>query len=263
MRKSVKYTIIVATAISGLMVLYLIFGYVRTPVINGIVLDAETKKPVENAWVTGNLSLKVATIQGDVHIHPSIAPPHQRTNKEGEFTIPRKSFRQPLPPLGFGMSVEGCRVSAETIDDKQGEISLIPSFWKWWTNVTIYVKSTKMTEADYNSYLRSLYDFCLTGRLGIVIPAVEEKCDVWELDYIISKHKNYLKNLGQLDNSDNETYYAGTIQQLGYLYKKRGDYKKALDTFLTGKEFDKKRNVSHRIKEYEVEINELKQILQK
>ena len=263
MKKPVKYTIVIAAIIGGLAGLYFIFGYVRTPVIYGTVLDAETKQPVENAWVTATLSLKVASIQGDIHVHPSLAPPHLRTNKEGKFIIPRKSFRQPLPPIGFGMDVEGCRVSVETIDDKQGEIDIVPAFWKLRTEVTVYVKPTNMTEEQYNTYLRSLYDYCTTGRSGVEIPTAREGCDAWELDYAIAKHESFLKRLGQLENSDKQIRYAGTLQHSGYLYKKRGDYKKALDTFAAGKEFDIQRKVTHRIREYETAINELNQILQK
>lgn len=263
MKKSVKYFIVAAAIIGVLAGLYYIFGFIRTPEIHGVVLDQETKQPVENAWVTATLSLKVATIQGDVHVHPSLAPPHLRTNKEGKFIIPRKSFRQPLPPIGFGMDVEGCRVSVETIDDKQGEIDLMPSIWQWKVEATVYVKTTTMTEEQYNAYLRSLYDYCTTGRSGVEIPTVREGCDAWELNYAIMKHESFLKRLAQLDDSDKQIRYAGTLKRLAYLYKKKGEYKKALETFIAGREFDMQRNIDLWTKEYEAQINELKQVLQK
>jgi len=261
MRKSAKCTIIISAIIGVLLGLYLVFGYVRTPVIHGTVLDAETKQPVENAWVTGTLSLKVATIQGDIHVHPAFAPAHLRTNKEGKFIIPRKSFRQPIPPLGFGMNVEGCRVTVETINDKQGEISLKPSFWKWWTEVTIYVKPTLMTEGEYDSYLQSLFRYCTTGRSGVEVPVAKEGCDAWELDYAIAKHEYFLKNLGQLDSSDKRILYSGTLHNLAYLYKEKGDYRKALHAFTILKEHDKKHNISFFLNEYERKMSELQEKL--
>ena len=263
MKKSVKYFIVAAAIIGVLAGLYYIFGFIRTPEIHGVVLDQETKQPAENAWITATLSLKIATIQGNVHVHPSVAPSHLRTNKEGRFVIPRQSFRQPLPPVAFGMDPIAFTLFVETIDDKQREVDLKPSLWKWKTEVTVYVKTTTMTEVQYNAYLQSLYSYCTIGRSGIEVPPVREGCDTWELDYAIVKHENFIKTLGQLDNSDKRIRYAGTLQNLGYLYKKRGDYKRALDTFVAGKEFDIQRKVNHRIREYEAQINELKQVLQK
>jgi hypothetical protein len=263
MRRSVKYTIVVAAIIGGLVGLYFIFGYVRTPVIHGTVLDAETKHPVENAWVTATLSLKVATIQGDVHVHPSIAPPHLRTNKEGKFIIPRKSFRQPLPPLGFGMDVEGCRVSVETTDDRQGEVNPLPSLWKWWAEVTIYVKPTTMTEGQYDSYLQSLYRYCIMGRSGVEVPAVREGCDAWELDYAIAKHERFIKKLERLEAVDQKTYQWGTRRNIAYLYKQRGDYEKALSTFEELKKSDEKRGSKMWLTEFNTQIKELQHVRQK
>lgn len=261
MRKSAKCTIIISAIIGVLLGLYLVFGYVRTPVIHGTVLDAETKQPVENAWVTGTLSLKVATIQGDIHVHPAFAPAHLRTNKEGKFIIPRKSFRQPIPPLGFGMNVEGCRVTVETKNDKQGEISLKPSFWKWWTEVTIYVKPTLMTEGEYDSYLQSLFRYCTTGRSGVEVPVAKEGCDAWELDYVITKHENFIAKLDKPDSGEKRTYFKGSLYHLAYLFEMKGDLRKALDTFRILKEHDKKHNISFFLNEYERKMSELQEKL--
>lgn len=257
MKKSVKYTIVVVAIIAILAGLYFIFGYIRTPVIYGTVLDSETKQPIENAWVTATLSLKVATIQGDVHAHPSLAPPHLRTNKEGKFIIPRKSFRQPLPPLGFGMDVEGCRVSVETIDDKEGEINLMPSLWKWKTEVTVYVKPITMNEGQYSAYLQSLFSYCTTGRSGVEIPTEREGCDAWELEYTIAKHERFIKRLGGPEIGENRSYYKGSLYQLAYLYEKKGNFGRALDTFILLREHDKKHDIKMWLKEYEAKINEL------
>jgi hypothetical protein len=40
MKKSVKYTIVVVAILGVLSGLYFIFGYIRTPVIYGTVLDS-------------------------------------------------------------------------------------------------------------------------------------------------------------------------------------------------------------------------------
>ena len=48
MKKPVKFAIMTLAAI---IVLYLIFFSVITPYIRGVVIDKETKKPLENAWI--------------------------------------------------------------------------------------------------------------------------------------------------------------------------------------------------------------------
>lgn len=260
-KKSIKITAIGAGILGLAACLYLLFGYVRTPVIHGVVLDGETNNPVENAWVKATLSLKVSTIQGDVYVYPSVAPPHLRTDNQGRFVIPRKSFRQPLPPVGFGMDVTGCSVSAETIDDKYGEVNVVPSLWRWWTQVKIHIKPRTMAVGEYDSYVQSLYRYCMTGRFGVEAPAVRERCDHWELDYAITKHEKFLKRLGELDTPEKRTRYSGTLKQLAYLYKKKGDYVKALGAFRTGRDFDMQRNVDLWIREYNTQIEELEKVV--
>jgi hypothetical protein len=97
----------------------------KTPEIRGVVVDAETKKPVEGAWISSTLSIKTKTIGGDVSSYLSVDPPHTRTDKEGKFVIPAKKFKAPPFPVGFGTKAESFGIGASTIDDKAGDISLI------------------------------------------------------------------------------------------------------------------------------------------
>lgn len=262
MKKSVKYFIVAAAIIGVLAGLYYIFGFIRTPEIHGVVLDQETKQPVENAWITATLSLKIATIQGNVHVHPSVAPPHLRTNKEGRFVIPRQSFRQPLPPVAFGTDPIAFTLFVETIDDKQGEMDLKPSLWKWKAEVTVYLKTTTMTEVQYNAYLQSLYSYCTIGRSGVEVPPVREGCDTWELDYAIKKHERFIQKLVMLSVVDQNTNLWGTRRNLAYLYKQGKDYKKALNIFEDLRKADEKRGSTMWLREFEIQINELKKMIE-
>ncbi len=240
----------------------------RTPEIRGVVLDAETGEPVEGAWISSTLTVKTKTVGGDVHSYLSVGQPHTRTDKEGRFIIPSKKFKKPPFPIGFGTEVESFSVNANTIDDKSGGFYLKREEYigKKQIEVVIYVKPWKKgltDEREYNSYIRALYNYCLTGRFGIEVPPVEGGCDEWELDFAIAKHERFLKRLGEPKTMDQRTYYTGTMRRLAYLYKKKGDYKKAIETFKKVKEFKEKRGSKLWIKEFEFQINELQRLLDK
>ena len=70
-------------------VLAVLFGcQLTTPEIRGVVVDAETGKPIQNAWIRAFLEVKTLTGGGDVYTTLSVASPHTRTDKEGKFVIP-------------------------------------------------------------------------------------------------------------------------------------------------------------------------------
>src|SRR4030042_4531231 len=93
---------------------------IKTPEIRGVVLDAETKQPVDNAWVTATLGIKTKTVAGDTYSYLSIDPPHTRTDKNGKFVISSKKFNKPSFPVGFGTTIETFGVGANTVDDRSG-----------------------------------------------------------------------------------------------------------------------------------------------
>lgn len=246
---------------------------IRTPEIHGVVLDAETKQPVEGAWVTATLGIKTKTVGGDSHTYLSVDPPHTRTDKEGKFIIPAKSFKKPLPPAGFGTDIENFGAGANTADDRWGSIDLKQFLGKGKTEVTIYVKPEEMTEGDYFSHLQAVYNYCLTGRFAVEVPAVEGGCDEWEVDYAIKKHERYLERWKDPQIIENPAYgvskwdkihkYSAVFKELTYLYKIKKDYKKALSIFKELKDFDERHKSNSSIKEYENQINELEQLLKK
>ncbi len=56
------------TLILSVALLFLVTGCnIKTPEIRGVVLDAETKQPVEGAWVTATLEFTAKTVAGDVY----------------------------------------------------------------------------------------------------------------------------------------------------------------------------------------------------
>ncbi|OGP93390.1 MAG: hypothetical protein A2157_18000 [Deltaproteobacteria bacterium RBG_16_47_11] len=237
---------------------------IKTPEIHGVVLDSETKQPVEGAWVRATLEIKSKTVQGDVTSYLSVDSPHTRTDKHGKFLIPSRTFKKPPFPVGFGTEAINFGIGAATVDDRGGRINLkgekLEEFLgKKKLELTIYSGPVERTEAEYSSHLQSLYKYCLTGRSSVEVPSVEGGCDEWELAYAIAKHEGFLKRLEEPKTMDQRIHYAGTMKQLAYLYKIKGDFKKALETFNKVKSFEEKRGVDLWLREFEHEINDLQQ----
>lgn len=208
----------------------LIGCHIKTPEIRGVVLDEETKRPVEEAWISATLGIRTKTIQGNVSSYLSVENPHTRTDSSGSFVIPTRSFKKPSFPFGFGTEVESFSINASTIDDKSGGFYLKGYEGKEDIEVTIYVKPWEKglnDEKEYFSYLQALYNYCLTGRFGVEIPPVEGGCDEWELNYTIAKHERYLDKFKTVVD---ERGYSTAFDQLAYLYEKRGDYRSAIQT---------------------------------
>ena len=202
---------------------------IRTPEIQGIVLDEETKQPVEGAWVTATLGIKTKTVAGDTHRYLSVEMPHTRTDKAGRFTIPSQRFKKPSFPFGFGTDVESFGVGASTVDDKGGSFSLMGFLGKGKAEITIHIKPdhARDTEGEYFTYLQGLYNYCLKGRFYVEVPAVEGGCDEWELNYAIAKHEKYLEKYREHIEKEVNTV---VFDHLAYLYEKKGDLNKAVET---------------------------------
>src|SRR3972149_6149269 len=210
----------------GMLLIGLMGCEIKTPEIRGVVLDAETKQPVEGAWVTATLGIKTKTVGGDVHSYLSVETPHTRSDKNGRFIIPSRGFKKPSFPAGFGTDIETFGVGASAVDDRGGDINLKNFLGKDKADVTIYVKPEKRTESEYFSHLQALYNYCLTGRFFVEVPAVEGGCDAWELSYAIVKHERYLERFKEDIEKEVNTVI---FDQLAYLYEKKGDFKKAIE----------------------------------
>ena len=249
---------------------------IRTPQINGLVLDEETKQPVPDAWVSATMELNIDTVAGRVNYVFSVDKPHTRSDKEGRFVIPSKNIKK---PLGFGTEVKSFGVGATTSDYRGGGLEIKDKVGAWGdVEVTIYLSSVdksdeeqiaaymkdgvkkeramEIMEGERFSALQALYNYCITGRFAVEVPAVEGGCDAWELDYAIKKHERYLEKFGP-----NSEHAGGTLLQLGYLYKKIGEYFKAIEAFKKNLEYDKKRNIRFRRYESENQIIELEKLI--
>jgi hypothetical protein len=240
-----KHLVVIAL---GILMIALAGCKIKTPEIRGVVLDAETKQPIEGAWVRATLEIKTKTVGGDVHTVFSVDPPHTRTEKQGRFVIPSKSFKKPSFPVGFGTEAESFDISAKTVDSSGGFEIDINDLRKKKIEIAIYIRSVEkiyeeqyqkylkegikkeraleLIEEDYFSSLQSLYRYCLTGRSSVEVPPVEGGCDEWELDYSITKHEKYLEKYKDCVKCG---YYTA-LDQLAYLYEKKGDFKKAIET---------------------------------
>jgi len=243
------------TLILSVALLFLVTSCnIKTPEIRGLVLDAETKQPVENAWVTATLEVYSKTVAGDVH--QSLFVGKTWSEKNGRFVIPSKKFEKPSFPASFKNKIESLNIAARAITSKgyiSEGIGLVEIDEK--KQILIYLKPPKDAQY-YRSAITGLYDYILDGRLGVSVPIVpeEERVDVYDL--AIEAYERYLEKYGQTDS-----YYNDALRELGYLYKKRGDYERALKVFKRVKEFDEKRGITLWLKEYDVQINEIRQKL--
>lgn len=207
---------------------------IKTPEIQGIVLDEETKKPVEEAWVRATMEVYTKTIAGNVHSSLSIDKPHTRTDKEGGFILPSGNFKKPGFPRGFGTEVINLAIGASTVDDRGGRVNLKQDelkgiLGKKKVEITIYTKPVERTEEEYFSHLQSLYSYCFTGRSSVEVPPVEGGCDEWELNYAIAKHESYLIKHKKFAEEGRSRGYGTALEQLADLYEKKGNIKKAID----------------------------------
>lgn len=265
--------------IAGILSIGLIGCDLKTPEIRGVVLDAETKQPVE-AWVHATIWVNIKTLAGSTGKVISLDQPHTRSDKSGKFSIPQKEIAKPPFPMGFGTKVDKFTIGAATID-KGVQIEMnVKELEKGKIEVTLYLEDLEKAwqkelkhippEKFYQekemrefSSLQSLYNYCFTGRFSVETPTADGGCDDWELSYVITKHERFFEKLKEIKTIEQETHYSGTLKRLAYLYKKKGDYKKALETFKKVKAYEEKRGVNLWLKELTNQINEIEKLLSK
>ena len=229
-----EYEDLLLNLILGVSIFGIIGCSIKTPEIRGVVLDEETKQPVSEAWVGSTLQIQSKTIQGAVHSYLSVDLPHTRTDKNGKFIIPPRRFKKAPFTISFETRVESLSVNASTIDDKSGGFFLTEYAGKKRIDVTIYVIPWEKglgDEGEYFSYVQALYNYCLTGRFYVEVPPAEGGCDEWELNYGIIKHERLLKRLEEPRSSEQKARYSNTLNQLGYLYEKKGDFEEAITIY--------------------------------
>lgn len=248
-----KKTVVIAIAVICLLLL-IRSCIIRTPEIRGTVIDAETKQPVEGAWISSSLEIQTATIGGDAVSVLSIDKPHTRTGKDGKFSIPSKTIWKTLPPIGFGTKVLSFGVGAGTVDWRNGGVELNDSLWKWRTDVKITLekreksdnariaydllngitreRAEEIIEQDYFSSLQALYSYCISGRFSVEVSSVQAGCDDWELDYVIKKHEWYLERYEEAAKAGKVKGYFVALEQLSELFEKNRDYKNAAEQLI-------------------------------
>ena len=233
--------------------IFLIFGFIflmglsaceiKTPEIHGIVLDAETKQPVEDGWVQASMWITTKTVSGDVGKVVSVEKPHTRTGKDGKFIIPSKELKKPPFPISFGIKVDKFEIVVATLnksgrteldlkelDKKKVEaIIFMEDLDKAWQKELKHIPPEKfLQEKELREFssLQAFYNYCLTGRFSTEAPSGSEGCDDWELEYIIKKHEKFL-----IDYQINieQKGYSIIFDQLASLYEKKGDIKNAIE----------------------------------
>lgn len=249
---------------------------IRTPQINGIVLDEETKQPVPDAWVRAMIELNTTTIAGDVHSPIAIDQPHTRTDKDGKFVIPSRKIKGSAFPFEFGSEVISLAIGASTAEDMESRVNYYGSkkkkiygegdgkldeiISKDTVEIKMYAKNHHRTESKLFRNLQSLHRYCIIGRSSVEIPGVKGGCDEWELDYAIKKHEMYFEKFREPEN-DQISHYSIAMEQLASLYKLNTNYFKSLQIFYKVKEFHEKNGMKRSLNEYERKIDELEKIL--
>ncbi|MBI4686038.1 MAG: lipoprotein [Nitrospirae bacterium] len=236
---------------------------IRTPEIHGVVLDAETKQPVEGAWITATLEIASKTVQGDVH--NSLFVGKTWTDKDGKFVLPSKEFQKPSFPVSFGTRVERLSVSVAAIG-KRGGLSLKELREK--DSLNIYLKPLTLkneleTEKGGSSEIRWLYEYCLSGRIGLSIPIVEGGCDNKELNLTIAEYERYLEKFKKYGEEGKVEGYSVYLEQMAYLYEKKGDYERAIETLQQTIAFMERHNLQFGKADIEWKIKKLQQKLDK
>jgi len=261
MNKLIRYATIFAIVIAIIAGCYYMFCTVRTPEIDGVVIDKETKMPVQNAWIMAVVETDIRTFGGDVSIHRLITSPHTQTDGEGKFTIPSHFYYSAPPPLGWGMrktrlriDVFAPRAKRGAIDiytykqvgqpvpqDKEATVNPEPSLKKRSLLVTIPVSYISMSLKDSQEELGWLSKYCGDGRYRFAWPIMQGGCSSLETDYLIDAYEAFLKAIGKPgDSQERKYYYSYALGRLGGLYENRGDYSRAYKYLVEFSDFDKK-----------------------
>jgi hypothetical protein len=251
----------IAVTCGIIIVGYTVFFSAVTPSVKGVVIDSETKKPIENAWVIVTVNSSTATIAGDVGNTDFLSQPHLRTDKEGRFKISKHLYIAGLPPLSFGRTTSRLRAIVRVADGRRAEVDLSKDLKKWSLNATIPVSYQKKRGEERFRELQNLYHYCIEGAFLLVGPPVAGGCDKWELDYMIAELEKYIKDVSKPNNLSEETNYPICLYYLALLYERRTDFEMALTAFKTARDFDLKRDVNSRMGDYKEHINSLEERL--
>ncbi len=279
MNRLVRYAIIFAIAMVIVAGLYYLFCTVKTPEIDGIVIDKETKIPVKNAWIMAVVETDTRTFGGDVSIHRLITRPHTQTDGDGRFTIPSHIYYSAPPPLGWGMRKTRLRIDVYAPGMKRGAIDIYtykqmgqpvpqdkeaivnpaPSLKARGLSVTIPVGHVSMSFKETKEELGWLAGYCSDGRYRFAWPVLKGGCSSLELDYLIQAYKKFVRDMMQMNSKDSDSLVMlwGGKMRLAYLHKIKGDYKNALDIFLELNDSFKKKGATMGLQEIEKEIKEL------
>jgi hypothetical protein len=84
-----------------------------------------------------------------------------------------------------------------------------------------------------------------------------ERCDKWELDFVIGKYEKFLESLTDLDNMEQVVSYTHALYSLALLYKQKGEYATALSLVKQAKSFDQKKKLKQDLAKYDSLILDL------
>jgi hypothetical protein len=274
MKRKFVYLGLVVIILAGL---YYLTCTVRTPAIEGIVIDKETKEPVENAWIMATIGTATATFGGEAGMSHLLNRPHTRTDKDGRFAIPSHFFTSPPPPVGFGMRATRLRIDAYAPGGRRGAIdidafpkrkSAVPqdpeavirpksSFKVWKLMALIPVRQLEMTLEDTREELRQLAGFCGDGRYYFAWPTVRDSCDVQELDYLIDGSERLLTKMTGGATLGEAVLNGNHMTTLAVLYEKKGDYERARKIYVRAYEFEQQHGLMTRLDQYKNHMKEL------
>jgi len=249
------------------------------PRIKGVVLDEETKEPVKDGWIWAGVETEYISLQGDISGGFDLVKKvdHKRTNEKGEFVIPLNiSWYNPIKWL-LRWKILGIAISVYTLDLKEAHLYL-----KWKElkgklkkDIKIYVKPIEKLCEEYwtgsHSHMvdeqklmegvRSDY-FSLARGAADYIGLNERKYDEWELNYAIKINEAFIEKYEPVENVYSSEWDI-TLENLGYLYTKKGDYEKAIEYYEKTIEYELRHNFTTKDVEYLVKkIKNLQNLLE-
>lgn len=157
----------IAVTCGIIIVGYFVFFSAVTPSINGVVIDIETKKPVENAWVIVTVNSSPSTIAGSAGNTNALTHRHLRTDKDGRFNVSMHLFPAGLLPLYFGREISNLKAIVRASDGRRAEVNLSKYLIKW-VDIHKYT-SEKRYGNQWGNFFEHFYNPQTSAGLGHIL----------------------------------------------------------------------------------------------
>jgi hypothetical protein len=254
----------------GLVVLIAIFSsgcMFKAPAVKGVVIDKETGKPVEGAWVAAVLVTSSRTIAGSVPYKFYIES--MTTGSDGRFEMSRKSYSKPPFPIAIGSWVKDVKIFASAVVQREdGDIYMdkilrvekedFQKFKK--EGVVVDIESSE----GWAFYLRDsmeLRSYKGDGRIfhciGADVPKekrIEEVNDILIRAYESFLKRYYVDPYAEGVKGRYRVKVQGAHEYLGTLYLQKDDFKRAIEYLSKARDYAQKMGLERTIRDIKRKI---------